>query len=467
MSRTEPQPESAVELLSDKYEILEALGDGGMGRVFRARHRQLKRVVAIKLLQHDLGGEEAVARFLREARAAAQITSMHVAHIMDADVLAHGQPYIVMEYLRGSDLAAWLAEHGRMPVTQAVDFVLQALEALAEAHSLQIVHRDLKPSNLFATHTPSGEIVIKVLDFGLAKTSHAFDTLKPGITERGAMLGTPSYMSPEQFVDAQQADARSDIWSLGATLFELIAGVPPFTGASFPQVYRAVMHRSIPGLRSLMPELPQALDDVIATCLTRERELRYADVAELATALLAHGGPSAEARVTRIQRIVASCNEPRNESPAGASRATVDEVATSAIRISAHVPSAAEAASQRAAPVKARPRWPWVMAALLVIGAAAFWLVISRTPTRQTLRQDEQPTVNALPSERAVTRETTTASAMDTSATAAPSAPAVSEPVPQPSGAPAKRVRVPRTSRANRVTVPSDEGPGSPYEQYP
>lgn len=304
MSSVSQKQRTAAELLADKYEMLEALGGGGMGHVYRARHRQLKRLVAIKLLSHDLDGQEAVTRFLREARAVAQIGSVHVAHVMDADVLANGQPFIVMEYLQGRDLAAWVAAEGRLPVTVAVDFILQALEAIAEAHAQQIIHRDIKPGNLFATRTAGGDLIIKVLDFGLAKTSPSFDTLAPGITERGAVLGTPSYMSPEQFMDAQAADVRSDIWALGATLFELLTGTPPFTGNSLPQVYRAVISRPIPSLRSLVPELPEGLENVVATCLTRERELRYADVAELALALKPWAGTGAEAHAERIRRIL-------------------------------------------------------------------------------------------------------------------------------------------------------------------
>jgi serine/threonine-protein kinase len=288
-----------------------------MGQVFRARHRQLKRLVAIKLLSQDLADAESVARFLREARAVARIGSPHVAHVMDADVLSNGQPFIVMEYLQGRDLGVWITSSGRLSVAQAVDFVLQALEALAEAHAQQIVHRDIKPANLFATRTAAGDSLIKVLDFGLAKTNPAFDTLSPGITERGAVLGTPSYMSPEQFMDAQAADVRSDIWALGATLFELLTGTPPFTGASLPAVYRAVMQRPVPTLRSLVPELPEALDNVIATCLTREPELRYADVAELALALRPWAGAAGEARAEHIRRILSRPPDPTSEMSGG------------------------------------------------------------------------------------------------------------------------------------------------------
>jgi serine/threonine-protein kinase len=304
MSVTNPQGWQYDEDLESKYEIIDVLGGGGMGRVLRARHRQLKRLVAIKLLQHDLRASEAVTRFLREARAAAQIRSVHVAHVMDAGILRSGQPYIVMEYLQGQDLANMVAIRGRLPVEQAIGFVLQALEAIAEAHVLGIIHRDIKPGNLFATRTLGGETSIKVVDFGLAKTSVALDTLDTGVTERGAVLGTPSYMSPEQFIDAQDVDARADIWGIGATLFELLAGTPPFTGAALPQIYTAVMHQPIPGLGRVVPDLPQGLDKVVATCLTREREKRYANAAELAEALEPYAAEASRDSVSRIRRIV-------------------------------------------------------------------------------------------------------------------------------------------------------------------
>jgi serine/threonine-protein kinase len=300
----------SVELLAEKYEVLELLGGGGMGYVFRARHKRIKRLVAIKLLQNDLDDADALARFLREARAIARIQSGHVVQVLDADVLSNGRPYIVMEYLHGRDLAAWLAAAGRLPVQLAVDFTLQALEALAEAHSLRIIHRDIKPANLFATNTQDGTI-IKVLDFGLAKSDLTLDTLESVTTERGTVIGTPSYMSPEQFLNATEADVRSDVWAIGATLFELLTGTPPFAGMSLPEVYRAVMHRAIPGVRSLVPELPRELENVVATCLTRERELRYGDMAELAHALREWGGADATTRAARVRAILE-----RNKGPA-------------------------------------------------------------------------------------------------------------------------------------------------------
>src|SRR4051794_36951583 len=285
MSVTLPQRWPFDEDLESKYEIINALGGGGMGRVLHARHRQLRRSVAIKLLHQDLRDSESVTRFLREARAAAQIRSSHVAHVMDAGLLRSGQPYIVMEYLQGQDLARMVAQRGRLPVDLAIDIVLQALEALAEAHSLEIIHRDIKPGNLFATRGVDGDLTIKVLDFGLAKTSPTLDTLDPAVTERGAVLGTPSYMAPEQFVDAQNVDGRADIWGIGATLFELLTGRPPITGTNLPQVYAAVMHQPIPMITESDSHVSGDLGAVVAKCLTRERDGRYANVAELAEAL--------------------------------------------------------------------------------------------------------------------------------------------------------------------------------------
>lgn len=397
------QHRPSLELLADKYEILEPLGGGGMGQVFRARHRQLKRLVAIKLLSHDLTDAESVARFLREARAVARIGSAHVAHVMDADVLSNGQPFIVMEYLHGRDLGAWIAGSGRLSVAQAIDFVLQALEALAEAHAQQIVHRDIKPANLFATRTAAGDMLIKVLDFGLAKTNPAFDTLAPGITERGAVLGTPSYMSPEQFVDAQEADVRSDIWALGATLFELLTGTPPFTGGSLPAVYRAVMQRPVPTLRSLFPELPEALDEVVATCLTRERELRFADVAELALALQPWAGPGGAVRAEHIRRILSRPPDLGTELSAG-----LDTQKT----VAAEGPVSLLLAASRSQPI-AFTRRPRVLAASALLLGLTVLAVISSTMLQFKL--GEHPLQTRAPMEQQpATTDTQPSSGLDT-----------------------------------------------------
>jgi serine/threonine protein kinase len=415
MSVTNPQRWQFDEDLESKYEIIDVLGGGGMGRVLRARHRQLKRLVAIKLLQHDLKASEAVARFLREARAAAQIRSVHVAHVMDAGILRSGQPYIVMEYLQGQDLANMVALRGRLPVEQAVGFVLQALEAIGEAHFLQIIHRDIKPGNLFATRELAGETSIKVVDFGLAKTSHSLDTLDLAVTERGAVLGTPSYMSPEQFVDAQDVDARTDIWGIGATLFELLTGAPPFTGASLPQIYTAVMHQPIPRARSILRELPEGLDDVIAKCLTRERSQRFENVAELAEALEPYASDSHRENVARIRRIVDGVREsidfidvPEDAvAPSFAARGDVPSpqpgvISSTFARNSRELQSASSASGIAGAePKKSNLNLLWIaLVALTLLGIVAWTLnarhpVAGPQPLPQTLHRELPPMIQA------------------------------------------------------------------------
>ena len=497
MSVTNPQRWQFDEDLESKYEIIDVLGGGGMGRVLRARHRQLKRLVAIKLLQHDLKASEAVTRFLREARAAAHIRSVHVAHVMDAGILRNGQPYIVMEYLQGQDLANMVALRGRLQVEQAVGFVLQALEAIAEAHSLQIIHRDIKPGNLFATRALAGETSIKVVDFGLAKTSLALDTLDPGVTERGAVLGTPSYMSPEQFVDAQDADARTDIWGVGATLFELLTGTPPFTGASLPQIYTAVMHQPIPKLRSLVRELPEGLENVIATCLTRERAKRYANVAELAEALEPYAADSSREHVARIRRIVDGVRDsidhldvPEDEvltnfgAPSDVPSVKPGVISSTFARDSRELASPSN--GHAAPPPKRRRYWVGLAALAVALMGAVAWTIASRYATAALERvpvAEVAPSPSRSPSPIPIPADDTRHNAsplfevQNTPATSTPAtAPEPRAPANSASArgfvTPPPTVSRPTANRSRRTKVgpagaPNPQQPSSIYEQYP
>src|SRR5689334_6553526 len=219
-----PSPVLPGQMLAGKYRVERILGTGGMGVVVAAKHVELNILVAIKfLLPHVLSNQTAVARFAREARAAVRIKSEHVARVSDVGTLESGAPYMVMEYLDGGDLSAWLKERGALPVEQAVEFVLQASEAIAEAHALGIVHRDLKPSNLFVTRRRDGSMTVKVLDVGISKTT-SIDAAAMDMTATTAVMGSPLYMSPEQLQSSKDVDARSDIWSLGIILYELLAG---------------------------------------------------------------------------------------------------------------------------------------------------------------------------------------------------------------------------------------------------
>jgi hypothetical protein len=276
-----------------------------MGVVVAAHHIQLDERVALKfLLPEALGNAEAVARFLREARAAVKIKSEHVARVIDVGTLPNGAPYIVMEYLDGGDLAAWISERGGMPFEQAAEFVLQACVALADAHALGIVHRDLKPANLFCVRRSDGQLSVKVLDFGISKITGPNAMSAPGFTQTSALMGSPLYMSPEQMRSSKDVDAQTDIWSLGVILFELLAGRPAFQADTVTELAIRVASEPAPAIRSFRPDVPSGLEAVIARCLEKDRRQRYPNVAELALALLPFAPKRGKALVERISGII-------------------------------------------------------------------------------------------------------------------------------------------------------------------
>ncbi|HZU82434.1 MAG TPA: serine/threonine-protein kinase, partial [Polyangiaceae bacterium] len=248
------------EVVAGKYEIERVLGRGGMGVVVSARHLQLGHRVAIKFKRRAADAESTPAeRFLQEARAAAQLSSEHVARVLDFGRTDAGVPYIVMEHLQGIDLQQVLQRDGPMPAPRAVALVLQACEAIAEAHALGIVHRDLKPANLFLSTRRDGAVVLKVLDFGISKVTGAAAGAGAQVrTTSGLFLGSPSYMAPEQARSAECVDARADVWALGVILFELITGVRPFDGASVAETLaRVAVPSTAPSMRRFRPEVPE------------------------------------------------------------------------------------------------------------------------------------------------------------------------------------------------------------------
>lgn len=295
------------EVLAGKYRIERVLGTGGMGVVVAARHLQLDEMVAIKyLLPGALEHPTAASRFLREAKAAVRIKSEHVARVSDVGTLSSGAPYLVMEYLEGGDLAQWLRKNGKMPVEQAVEFVLQALEAIADAHGLGIIHRDLKPANLFCVRRNDGLLSIKLLDFGISKLHDSQSVEHGDITAPAVVMGSPLYMSPEQMRSARDVDARTDIWSIGIILYELLTGVAPFGGTSVSEIcVRAASEPPAP-MRSFRPDLPSELECVILKCLEKDRNNRYGNVAELAAKLVPFAPRRARPSVERIARIIAA-----------------------------------------------------------------------------------------------------------------------------------------------------------------
>ena len=298
-------PVQPGDVLAGKYTVERVLGVGGMGVVVAARHIHLDEHVAIKFMLPAVAahGGELVARFMREGRAAAKIRSEHVARVTDVGTLEHGVPYLVMEYLRGRDLQEVLDAEGQLPAEDALDFVLQAGEALAEAHSLGIVHRDLKPANLFLAHRADGSPCIKVLDFGISKMSTAGES---GVTRSQATMGSPLYMSPEQVMSAGNVDARADIWSLGVILYQLVAGRLPFEGESVAQVVFKVVQAPAPPLREIVPHVHPAVDAAVMRCLEKDRAARFQSVGELAVALASAAPARAEVSIERITRLLSN-----------------------------------------------------------------------------------------------------------------------------------------------------------------
>ncbi|WP_437774690.1 protein kinase domain-containing protein [Sorangium sp. So ce1097] len=304
-------PVNVGDVLADKYEVERVLGEGGMGVVVAARHLLLGERVAIKfLLPKARERADLVARFLREGQAAARIRSEHVTRVYDVGTLARGEPYLVMEYLEGTDLKALLRDRGPLPVELACDYLLQACEALAEAHALGIVHRDLKPGNLFLSRRADGSPLLKVIDFGISKMALSAEPAAPrehDMTESSAMLGSPLYMAPEQMVSSKNVDARADVWSMGAILYQLLTGAIPFRGDSVMEIYDRILEGP-PRLGALRADVPGRIDWVVQRCLQKSPADRFGNIAELAAELApfapAHAQHLAEraARVLQVRR---------------------------------------------------------------------------------------------------------------------------------------------------------------------
>lgn len=290
------------QIINGKYRIERQIGKGGMGIVLAATHLQLEHLVAIKVMRRDLVvDDKALDRLLMEARSAARIRSEHVARVLDVGTLENGSPFIVMEYLEGENLADLLDREGALDVGQAASFLMQCCLALAEVHVAEMVHRDLKPGNLFIARLPDGSPTVKIVDFGISK--HIGSARDHAATTSPQVLGSPFYMSPEQ-MRAEAVDERSDIWGLGAILFEMLTGRPPFIGDTLPEVYSAVLNDAPPAIDSLRPGMPSGLDDVVQRCLEKDPAQRFCDVADLAEALAPYAGATAAQSVERITRIL-------------------------------------------------------------------------------------------------------------------------------------------------------------------
>ncbi|HTB71622.1 MAG TPA: protein kinase [Polyangiaceae bacterium] len=343
------------QILAHKYRVERVLGVGGMGVVVAARHMHLDVPVALKFMTDEaLAKHELVSRFLREARATARLRGEHVVRVSDVGTLDSGAPYMVMEYLQGLDLAALVARLGPPPIARAVEYAIQACEGLSEAHRAGFVHRDVKPSNLFLTQRPNGTACVKVLDFGISKAATVAGEIPLG-TSTHAIFGSPLYMAPEQMRAARDVDARADVWSLGASLYELLAGVVPFEAQTLIDLAYRIANERPPSPRRRRPEIPWELEAVVMRCLEKDRERRFPDAESLATAL------------RDLLPVRADAGDPSSDDKTIVSfEAPAEDLESSAEIATKMMPSAAESASvtEPLASVAEAPRSAGVVATL-------------------------------------------------------------------------------------------------------
>ncbi|MBI5517065.1 MAG: serine/threonine protein kinase [Deltaproteobacteria bacterium] len=414
--------------LAERYRLERLLGRGGMGTVFAGTHVWTRRPVAVKILHHDYARDPGVVRrFLAEARTAATLTHRHVVDVLDMGSAADGTVFLVLERLQGRNLASLLERRGRLTLPEAAAVLLPVMDALAAAHASAIVHRDVKPENIFLHRDPSGALVPKLLDFGIARFRSQARTMA---TVTGTIMGTPYYMSPEQAAGASDLDAGADVWSMGVTWYETLTGVLPFDGPHPTAVLLALTNSTPEPLQRLAPELPEAVTAALERALVRDRATRYRTMQEFLQALQAT--PLELASAVDDPQVAEALGDTSDTVPT-TPRPTPTEAEAQAPRANTHVSWSFSSGVQR---LKRRPLLALgILGVGVALGTGMHVLLQPRTPPA------------ALP----VTSQTT---ALPASTTPTP-APAPSPPLATPVPAPAVVVRAPPAAPAASHPTPT------------
>lgn len=480
-------------VIAGKYRVERVIGQGGMGVVLAARHLGLDEMVAVKLIREErAAGTEALARFQREARAAARIKSEHVARVLDVDRLPEGAPYIVMELIDGTDLHALVASRGALAPDEAVTYITQACEGLAEAHALGMVHRDLKLKNLFLTKRRDGRPLIKVIDFGVVKFSPlgedddpTLDGSRPELDRQKAreatltgtevLVGSVHYMAPEQIRASNVVNAQADVWSLGICLYTMLTGALPFEGETVAAICAAIQGRPPRDVRELAPKVPAAIAAAVMRTLEKDVRRRFANVGELAAAIapygLDHAAPS------RIEAILRSDVRPRvppasSYAPGTGSTITSDDGPPGRVESTIDAAALGSLASHPAPASPLAGRRRWLTALALATGAGATALALWIRPTA-SLRPAPPQTSTTAPAAAAAPPPEPSPTLLDppppmpSPILFSPSAAPPSAAPPPAATPPATRRRKPRppSAPAQPATTPSPE-PSNAYDHF-